>query len=56
MNNDHELVIAMLALAFAAVMLAAGLLYIDDLSVQLATTVPAQVASSVQAGLGHSVK
>jgi len=50
MNEDHQLATAMLAIAFAAVMLVAGQLYIENTSMQLRPTSAAQVASG-EAGL-----
>jgi hypothetical protein len=50
MNEDSESVMAMLATAFAAVMLVAALLYIEYTSMQLSPTSTAQVASG-EAGL-----
>ena len=44
MNDAHELVSAMLAIAFAAVMLVAGQQYIEHRSTNLPTISAAQVA------------
>jgi hypothetical protein len=50
MNEDREFVMAMTATAFAAVILVAGLLYMENTSMQLRPTSAAQVASG-EAGL-----
>jgi hypothetical protein len=50
MNEDSEFVMAMLAIAFAATVLVAGLLYIQKTSMQLPPALAAQVTSG-EAGL-----
>jgi hypothetical protein len=51
MNEDREFVMVMLATAFAAVMLVAGLLYIEKTSMQLRPALAAHVAFWGEAGL-----
>ena len=51
MNEAHELVSAMLAIAFAAVMLVIGQLYIENRSMQAPTTSSAAQVALREAGL-----